>query len=168
MDNRQPDDELVATRERQQQDTGPHTLVMDTWISCAPFERLLHMDILEASDGKAVVAMPFLVQFAQGAALMHGGALTSLADTALVMAIKSVLPAGTNFMTVHAEIDYLRPVRHGRVSASARLVSRDGRKIFGEASVTDEDGEKVAAFAATFVVPRDTKIEGVTYADSED
>lgn len=168
MGEREPDDELVATRKRQQQDTGPHTLVMDNWISCAPFERLLHMDIMEASDGKAVVAMPFLVQFAQGAALMHGGALASLADTALAMAIKSVLPAGTDFATVHAEIHFLRPVRRGRLSASAHLVSRDGRKIFGETSITDEAGEQVVAFAATFVVPRDTEIDGAIGPDSED
>ena len=55
--------------------TGPHQFSMDSWIRCAPFERLLHMTILEAGGGKAVLTMPFLRDFAQGAGLMHGGAL---------------------------------------------------------------------------------------------
>ena len=72
--------------------TGPHTFDMEGWISCAPFERLLHMEIVEASDGRATLTMPFLIDFAQGAGLLHGGALVSLADTAVVMAIKSLAP----------------------------------------------------------------------------
>nr|MBL0716281.1 PaaI family thioesterase [Desulfobacterales bacterium] len=73
---------------------------MDKWISCAPFEKLLHIEIIEAADGKAVLQMPFLIDFAQGAGLMHGGALVSLADTAVVMAIKSIVPPQTHFATV--------------------------------------------------------------------
>ena len=33
------------------QSTGPHKFHMEGWISCAPFEQLLHMDIVEASKG---------------------------------------------------------------------------------------------------------------------
>ena len=56
--------------------TGPHRFTMDGRIACAPFEKLLHIDIVEAADGKAILTMPFLVSFAQGAGLMYGGALT--------------------------------------------------------------------------------------------
>ncbi len=72
--------------------TGPHRVRLEQWISCAPFERLLNMEIVEAKDGHAVLTMPFFYDLAQGAGLMHGGALVSLADTAVVMAIKSLLP----------------------------------------------------------------------------
>ena len=73
-------------------DTGPHRFTMKGWISCAPFERLLQMEIVEAEQGRSVLKMPFLIDFAQGGGLMHGGALVSLADTAVVMAIKSIVP----------------------------------------------------------------------------
>ncbi len=62
---------------------------MESWISRAPFERLLHMEIVAAADGAATLTMPFLIDFAQGAGLLHGGALVSLADTAVAMAIKT-------------------------------------------------------------------------------
>jgi len=168
MRQREPDNDPVAERQSQATDTGPHTLHMEGWISCAPFERLLNMEIVSAGDGAATLKMPFLVQFAQGAALMHGGALMSLADTALVMAIKSRLPPYTNFVTVHAEVDYLRPVRQGVVTAQARVTNVDGRKIGGESLVFDAAGEKVLAFAAQFVIPRQDRIEGVTFADAGD
>ena len=79
--------------------TGPHQFSMEGWISAAPFERMLQITIAEAGEGRATLTMPFLLDLAQGAGLMHGGALVSLADTAVVMAIKSLLPAGSHFAT---------------------------------------------------------------------
>jgi uncharacterized protein (TIGR00369 family) len=86
--------------------TGPHHFAMEGWISCAPFERLMHMKIVEASGGKATLTMPFLIDFAQGAGLLHGGALVSLADTAVVMAIKSALPPQTHFATISLKLGF--------------------------------------------------------------
>jgi len=62
--------------------TGPHNIKMENWISCAPFERYLGMEIIQAEEGRAILTMPFSPELAQGASLMHGGALMSLADTA--------------------------------------------------------------------------------------
>lgn len=121
--------------------TGPHQFAMEEWISCAPFERLLHMEIIEAADGCAVLTMPFLSSFSQGAGIMHGGALVSLADTAVVMAIKSVLPPETHFGTVSMESRFLHPVRKGTITARARVIDREGRTFRGEATVLDENGK---------------------------
>ncbi len=143
--------------------TGPHQFQMEEWISCAPFERLLHMEIIEAGDGCAVLNMPFLSSFSQGAGIMHGGALVSLADTAVVMAIKSVLPPETHFGTVSMESRFLYPVRKGIVTARARVVNREGRTFRGEATVFDEKGKAVLEFASLFKVARDCKIQGVTF-----
>ena len=83
--------------------TGPHHFAMEDWISCSPFERFLHMKIVEASEGNATLTMPFLIDFAQGSGLLHGGALVSLADTAVGMAIKTTLPPQTHFATISLE-----------------------------------------------------------------
>ena len=83
--------------------TGPHKVQMDAWISAAPFERLLGMEILEAENGHALLTMPVLYDFVQGGGLLHGGALVSLADTAVAMAIKSILPPQTHFGTISME-----------------------------------------------------------------
>lgn len=121
------------------------------WISCAPFEEFLGMRIEEAKDGRAVLTMPFKVKLAQGKGLMHGGAVTALADTAVAMAIKSIVPEGTDFVTVEMGLKFLAAVREGVVRAEARALPQDERKIAGEADVYSGD-TKVAEFKAFFIV----------------
>ncbi|HBG08325.1 MAG: acyl-CoA thioesterase [Geobacteraceae bacterium GWC2_58_44] len=145
--------------------TGPHQFSMEGWISPAPFEKLLNMTIVEAAEGRATLTMPFLVQYAQGAGLMHGGALVSLADTSVVMAIKSLLPPGSHFATIRLETKFLHPVKKGVVTAKAALLSRVDRIIEGQATLYDEENRAVMEFASTFKIARDTVIEGITYPD---
>lgn len=124
------------------------------WIACAPFEEYLGMKIEEARDGRAVLTMPFLVRLAQGKGLMHGGAITALADTAVAMAIKSVLPEGSHFVTVELSLMFHAPVKCGTVRAVAWIAERDDRCIQGTAEVYDENGVKTATFHSAFRVKR--------------
>ncbi len=146
--------------------TGPHRFHMDGWISCAPFERLLHIEIVEAANGRAVLRMPFRVEFAQGAGLMHGGALVGLADTAAVMAIKSILPPQTHFATVAMAVEYRRPVRQGIVTARSRVAEVTGRELEGRAQVYDEQERPVLDFKATFKIARDARIRDIAFDDT--
>jgi uncharacterized protein (TIGR00369 family) len=143
--------------------TGPHKFNMDAWISCAPFERLLNMKIIEACDGMATLTMPFLVDLAQGGGLMHGGALVSLADTAVVMAIKSVVPPQTHFATIALESEFLYPVKKGVVTAKARVVERKAGTLRGQATVYDEGQKPVMQFTSVFKIAKDAKIKGISY-----
>ena len=147
-------------------ETGPHRFQMGSWISCAPFEKLLHIDIIEAADGRAVLQMPFLVDFAQGAGLMHGGALVGLADTAVVMAIKSIVAPKTHFATISMTTDYLRPVREGIIEARAHVATVRGRMLEGRTRVFDQRQRPVLAFQATFKIARDARIRDITFEDS--
>jgi uncharacterized protein (TIGR00369 family) len=139
--------------------TGPHDVVLKEWISCAPFESLLKMKIMEAENAKAVLTMPFLYEFSQGAGLMHGGALISLADTAVVMAIKSRLSPETHFATIHAESKFLYPVKKGIVTAKAKAEFDDERTIHGTATVFDESGQPVLEFHSTFKIAKHPQIK---------
>jgi len=132
--------------------TGPHHFQMEGWISCAPFEQLLRMEIIEASEGCATLKMPFLVDFAQGSGLMHGGALVSLADTAVVMSIKSMVPVGTQFVTTSLSAEFLHAVKLGVVTAKAKATCQGGSKWKGEATVYDEVGRVVLEFSSFFRV----------------
>jgi len=126
------------------------------WIDTAPFEDLLAIRIEEATKGRAVLSLPFVVKFAQGGGVLHGGALTTLADTAVAMAIKSILPEGTVFATTELTTRFLAPVREGRVTATATATvgPPEGRTFRGEAVVTDAEGREVARFSSLFRVAR--------------
>jgi uncharacterized protein (TIGR00369 family) len=146
--------------------TGPHQFGMEDWISCAPFERLLRMNIVEAADGLATLTMPFLIDFAQGAGLMHGGALVSLADTAVVMAIKSLVPPQTHFATISLETRFLYPVKQGAVTARAKVFKQQGRILQGRATVYNEAERPVLEFSSTFKIARDSHISGIAFQNS--
>jgi acyl-CoA thioesterase len=146
--------------------TGPHQFQMEEWISCAPFERLLRMEIIEASKGSAILTMPFLIDFAQGAGLMHGGALVSLADTAVVMAIKSLVPSQTHFATISLVTKFLYPVKQGIVTAKASVIIQEERILKGRALVYNEEERPVLEFSSIFKIAKDTEIRGVTFENS--
>jgi len=146
--------------------TGPHHFAMPGWISAAPFERLLNMTIVAAAEGHSTLTMPFLVDYANGAGLIHGGALVSLADTAVVMAIKTLLPPGSHFATIRLETRFLHPVKKGVLTAKARILSRVDRIIEGTATIYDDQQRAVMEFDSTFKIARDTRITAVTWADA--
>lgn len=140
---------------------------MDAWISTAPFERLLNMTIEEAGDGQATLTMPFYREYANGAGIMHGGALVSLADTAVVMAIKSILEPGSHFATIRMEVTFQHPVKKGLVTARAKVLSKVDRIIEGRVVVYDEDERSVMEYTTTFKIARDTKLRGITFGDEQ-
>jgi uncharacterized protein (TIGR00369 family) len=148
--------------------TGPHEFEMESWISCAPFERLLNMKIVEASDGRATLTMPFLIDFAQGGGLMHGGALVSLADTAVVMAIKSIVPPKTHFATISLETKFLYPVKQGVVTARAKVSNQSGKILQGIATVYNEDNRTVLQFSSTFKMAKEKRIRNIAFKDDVD
>jgi acyl-CoA thioesterase len=146
--------------------TGPHQFAMEGWISTAPFEKLLNIAIVDAEDGRATLTMPFFLDYANGAGIMHGGALVSLADTAVVMAIKTLIPPQSHFATTRLETNFLHPVKKGIVTAKAEVVSRVDRIIEGRAVIYDDEERAVMEYLSTFKIARDTQIRGITFAGS--
>lgn len=127
-----------------------HHFSLPDWIAVAPFEEYLGIVIINAAEGKATLTMPFRLAHAQGVGLMHGGAIISLADTALVMAIKSILPKGSDFVTLQAMTHFHAPVTWGMVTARAEVTERTERNICGRVLIYSEEGRSVATFEATF------------------
>ena len=138
--------------------TGPHEVKLSEWISCAPFEQLLNMKIIKAENACATLTMPFYCDYAQGAGLMHGGAVISLADTAVVMAIKSILPPETHFATISVKSEFLYPVKKGIITARAEAAIKGERTIEGKATVYNEDEKPVLEFHSTFKIARHPQI----------
>lgn len=138
----------------QLKEPGAEQFSLAEWIETAPLEDLLGIHIERAQAGMAVLTLPFRVKLANGGGVMHGGALTALADTAVAMAIKSLLPEGTRFATTHLHMVFLAPVHSGRVLARARVTGPDGRRFHGHVDLFDQDEQRVARFECEFRVAR--------------
>jgi uncharacterized protein (TIGR00369 family) len=138
--------------------TGPHQVTLEKWISCAPFEKLLGLEIIEAKDGRSYLTMPFVYQLAQGQGMAHGGAIVTLADTAVAMAIKSLLPEDSRFGTISLNAEFLGPVTQGVLTARAEVTPVENRQVQGYAEVTNDDGRPVMRFSAVFKLGREVTL----------
>ena len=132
--------------------SGPPQFNLAEWISEAPFEKLCGMEIVKAFGGEASIRMPYRVKLSMGGGLMHGGALMSLADTAIAIAVKSLLPEGSKFVTHSLNSNFLAPMRRGTALARAKVERVDGKKLHASASILNDDDEQVADFKALFIV----------------
>lgn len=133
---------------------GEPLFQLPSWIAAAPFEEFLGMTIEQTQHGRAVLTMPFKAALCQGKGLMHGGAVVSLADTALAMAIKSLLPEDTDFVTMQLGLEFHAPIRWGTVRAEAKVTHQDDRDLEGVTEILTEEGVKAATFKARFRIRR--------------
>src|SRR5262249_60278909 len=77
---------------------------------------------------------------------LHGGVLCDIADAAMGIAYASELGDGETFTTLELKINFLKPVRAGRLTATGRVV-KSGRTVgLVECDVTD-DAERLVARA---------------------
>lgn len=83
--------------------------------------------------------------------------MTTLADTAVAMAIKSILPAGTTFATIELSMEFVAPVLAGQVTARAKVHGVQDRIFHGDCDLLGESGELYARFKSVFKVARSRK-----------
>ena len=102
-----------------------------------------------------VLSIPVNDRIARVGEIVSGQALTTLADTAMVIASARHFGAFRPVATVNLDVQFLRPARGDRISCAATLV-RSGRFLcFARAVLTAEpSGKDVATATATFAVPQ--------------
>lgn len=99
---------------------------------------LLGMEVVEMSEGHAVVTMAVRPDMLNGHAIIHGGLVFTLADTAFAMACNE---EGSVTVSSGAEITFFAPAHAGDVlTATARLRSKRGRSGIYDVDVRNESG----------------------------
>ncbi len=135
------------------------------------FGQLLGMIIESAEPGRGRVRIAVDERLMHPQGIVHGGAIFSLADTAMAMALLAAYPPGTRAGTIEAKINYLRAVRSGTLVAEAVVIHQGRTTAVLEATVTNvfEDGREerlVAKILSTFYVF--TSEEGARQPASEE
>lgn len=112
----------------------PETMLRDDRAST----ELLGMEVVEMSEGHAVVTMTVRGDMLNGHAIIHGGLVFTLADTAFAMACNR---EGTVTVSSGAEITFFAPAHAGDVlTATAALRSSRGRSGIYDVEVRNQDG----------------------------
>lgn len=122
------------------------------FIRSLPHARELGMEILEAGDGSATIALPYDARFVGDPAtgVLHGGVVTALLDSTCGAAVL-LHPAmtGTATATLDLRIDYLRSAPAGmRVTARAECFRVTRTVAFVRATAWATSTEEPVATAA--------------------
>jgi uncharacterized protein (TIGR00369 family) len=123
------------------------------WLEHSPFVRHLGIRLDRMEADRAVLSMPFDDSLPTLGDVVHGGAISSLVDTAAATAAWSgaEMPERPRASTVGITVDFLSPAHGQGVTADARVVRRSGRGLcFCEVGVTAEDGTEVALALVTY------------------
>jgi len=120
-----------------------------------PFWELLGIDVVDMEEGYAKLVMPFHEKLTQPYGIVHGGALFSLADSAVAIAIASVVESSKRFLTIEMKMNFLAPVKEGLMVAEARTLRR-GRIVPAEVDVINNN-TLVAKAIATYIILDDDK-----------
>ena len=92
------------------------------------FLRLLGAEATVVEPGHVVVELPFRDDLCQQNGFLHAGVLTSVADSACGYAALTLMPAGSDVLSVEFKVNLLAPGRGDRFRADARVV-RSGRTL---------------------------------------
>ncbi|WP_310268494.1 hydroxyphenylacetyl-CoA thioesterase PaaI [Roseateles saccharophilus] len=118
--------------------------VRDVMLADDAASRMLGMQIVEISPGRAVATMTVRADMLNGFAICHGGLIATLADSAFAFACNS-----RNALTVASGfgIDILKSAKLGDVlTATAEETSLAGRTGLYDITVKNQNGDLIAMF----------------------
>ncbi len=118
----------------------------------APYFRLLGMEVLELAEGYARLVVPVEKKLNNLLGVVHGGVLSSLADAAVAIAIRTIIEPDKKPLTVELNINYLGPIYGDQVIAEAKIIRQGRAIVVGDVDITDKTGRLIAKSRATYMI----------------
>ena len=122
------------------------------WFEHSPFIRQLGMQLVSMEEDEVEVELPFREELATAGDIVHGGAISSLIDTAAALAAwsgKDVSP-DARWGTVGITVNFLSSGRGKPLRAKARVTKRGRSVCFCQVDVSDDADTAVATALVTY------------------
>jgi len=85
---------------------------------------------------------------------VHGGAIASLADSAVAMALIGLVDPKDRITTIEFKINFFVSVDKGGLKANAKIIHKGSKTAVGDVEVINEEGRLVAKVIATYSIMR--------------
>ena len=121
-------------------------------VEAAPIYQLLQISLEEIDAGFARFRMPFRKELTQAYAVVHGGVIALLADTAVAFACMALIHPGQKVTTAEFKVNFFSAVRGGEMFGEARAVYSGKRLIVADMQVKTEEGILIAKGMATYAI----------------
>ena len=117
-----------------------------------PFEEFMGIRSVESADGRGRAVMPVRREFLQGAGVVQGGLIVTLADHTIYLAVRSLTKEDEGSVTVELKVNFIAPASSGELTAEAVVVSRGRRIVVSDVEVHDGSGTLIARGLCTSMV----------------
>jgi acyl-CoA thioesterase len=121
-------------------------------VESAPYFQLLQIRLEQIETGFARFRMPFRKELTQAYGMVHGGAIASLADTAVAFALLTIIQPGERVTTAEFKINFFAAVTDGEMVGEARVVHAGKRLVSADMEVKSQDGKLIAKGIATYAI----------------
>jgi uncharacterized protein (TIGR00369 family) len=125
-----------------------------------PLSELLGFRLVEVEPGHAVIELESREHHHNPMGTLHGGVLSTIADTSMGVAHSSTLKEGESSTTIELKINFVRPVWHGKLRAIGKVVKQGKTVTLLESDVLDEKGRLVARASSTCMTLRGDDAKG--------
>lgn len=118
----------------------------------SPFHQWAGVELVSVGEGRAELAMELRAHHFNPQGIVHGGIITALADTAIGLALRSLLRPGLTHRTAQLNVHFLAKGEGNRLVGRGRSIHLGRRMGYGESEVLDAGGRLLARASGTFIV----------------
>jgi len=104
--------------------------------------------------------MPFKQDLTHPYEIVHGGAIASLADSAVAMALIDLVNPKDRITTIEFKINFMASVNKGKLEARAKIIHKGLKTAVGDVKVVNGKGKLVAKLVATYSIQRSDERHG--------
>ena len=98
----------------------------------------------------------------QSRGIAHGGVAASLIDSAIGLALRTMIKPGEIITTVEMKVNYLAAASPGELRATGKIIHKGKRIAVGECEVRNREGVLVAKGSATYIILEDKMRDKLT------
>ena len=112
--------------------------------------------LVETGDGTAVVDLVPTDDMANQSGFVHGGIISTLADSAMGRSVRTIKPGVVRAASFDLKLNFINAAKIGEsLRATGRVVHAGRRTVVTECRVEDRNGKLVATASGTFAVKRE-------------
>jgi acyl-CoA thioesterase len=117
-----------------------------------PFYRFMGIQLTQLGYGRSEIRVKVGKRVTQLEGVAHGGVSVALVDSAVGLAVCTMIEVGRAIATIDLQVNFLAPTKPGLLTARGRVIHKGKRIAVGDCEVTDRNGKLVSKGTATYII----------------